>query len=188
MQTLRNGCSGSDVRALQEQLTAHGYAAGNLDGIFGPRTEAAVRAYQKAQGLAVDGIVGPKTWASLEAGDKQPGTPHFRLSEFACHNGVAVPSQYYGKVKRLMTELERVRAVWDKPVTLVSGYRTAAYNASCGGATHSQHLTANAADIQVQGVSPSAVYAKLDAMYPGEGVGKYGTFTHLDLRGYRARW
>ena len=38
-----------------------------VDGIFGPETEKAVEAYQKANGLGVDGIVGPKTWGSLEA-------------------------------------------------------------------------------------------------------------------------
>lgn len=38
-----------------------------LDGLYGPKTAAAVRAFQKAAGLKVDGIAGPKTWAALEA-------------------------------------------------------------------------------------------------------------------------
>nr|WP_245891586.1 peptidoglycan-binding domain-containing protein [Planifilum fimeticola] len=36
-----------------------------IDGIFGPRTEAAVRSFQKKVGIAVDGIVGPVTWKKL---------------------------------------------------------------------------------------------------------------------------
>ncbi|MDR9793622.1 peptidoglycan-binding domain-containing protein [Aeribacillus composti] len=35
------------------------------DGIFGPKTEAAVKAFQKKHGLKQDGIVGPKTWAKM---------------------------------------------------------------------------------------------------------------------------
>jgi N-acetylmuramoyl-L-alanine amidase len=36
-----------------------------VDGIFGPRTEVAVRTFQQMNGLAVDGIVGPQTWQRL---------------------------------------------------------------------------------------------------------------------------
>src|SRR3954452_10242388 len=49
------------VRALQRHLRAVGAAPGPVDGRFGPQTEAAVRRFQTARGLAVDGIVGPRT-------------------------------------------------------------------------------------------------------------------------------
>src|SRR5215212_1532513 len=49
------------VRALQRHLRAVGAAPGPVDGRFGPQTEAAVRRFQSARGLAVDGIVGPRT-------------------------------------------------------------------------------------------------------------------------------
>lgn len=63
--TLRRGAQGDDVRAMQLALVGHGYTPGECDGIFGKRTEAAVKAFQKAQGLSADGICGPKTWAAL---------------------------------------------------------------------------------------------------------------------------
>ena len=188
MDIIKQGSRGTAVETAQGLLSAQGYSPGAVDGIFGPKTLAAVQGFQRAMGLAVDGIVGPKTWAALQESGGQPRSAHFKLSEFACHDGTAVPRQYWPNVQRLMKELERVRAVWGVPIVVNSGYRTASYNQGCGRAKGSQHLTANAADIQVQGVSPSAVYAQLDALYPNQGLGKYATFTHLDLRGHRARW
>jgi peptidoglycan hydrolase-like protein with peptidoglycan-binding domain len=52
------------VRPLQQLLRARGHTVA-VDGIFGPQTESAVRAFQQSKGLAADGIVGPQTWRSL---------------------------------------------------------------------------------------------------------------------------
>ena len=62
---LRTGSRGDAVRKLQEMLNAKGYTCGNVDGIFGSKTYAAVLAFQKANGLGADGIVGPLTWGKL---------------------------------------------------------------------------------------------------------------------------
>ena len=62
---LRTGSRGDAVRKLQEMLNAKGYTCGNVDGIFGSKTYAAVLEFQKANSLGVDGIVGPLTWAKL---------------------------------------------------------------------------------------------------------------------------
>lgn len=59
------GCTGDAVKALQEKLNAKGFNSGNVDGIFGAKTYAAVTAFQKANSLGVDGIVGKLTWAKL---------------------------------------------------------------------------------------------------------------------------
>ena len=56
---------GEDVRWAQARLNALGYNCGTPDGIFGPNTDKAVKAFQKAQGLSQDGDIGPKTWAKL---------------------------------------------------------------------------------------------------------------------------
>jgi Putative peptidoglycan binding domain/NlpC/P60 family len=63
--TLREGSRGDAVRRLQRKLTAQGFKPGPVDGDFGPATDSAVRAFQRAKGLVVDGIVGPKTWSAL---------------------------------------------------------------------------------------------------------------------------
>jgi hypothetical protein len=64
---MRRGWNDSDgVRNVQKRLNALGAKPRlAVDGDFGPRTEAAVRAFQKRSRLEVDGIVGPKTWAKL---------------------------------------------------------------------------------------------------------------------------
>jgi lysozyme family protein len=65
--TVQQGSQGPAVKAVQSQLASRGVAL-PVDGNFGPSTDTAVRAYQKAQGLTVDGIVGPQTWQALVAG------------------------------------------------------------------------------------------------------------------------
>ena len=52
------------VRTLQQLLRARQYSL-SVDGIFGPDTEAAVKAFQQSRNLGVDGVVGPQTWPKL---------------------------------------------------------------------------------------------------------------------------
>ena len=65
MPMVYRGCTGDAVKTLQEKLNAKGFNSGNVDGIFGAKTYAAVTAFQKANSLGVDGIVGKLTWAKL---------------------------------------------------------------------------------------------------------------------------
>ena len=65
MPMLYRGCTGDAVKTLQEKLNAKGFDSGNVDGIFGAKTYAAVTAFQKTNGLGVDGIVGKLTWGKL---------------------------------------------------------------------------------------------------------------------------
>lgn len=64
MNTIKNGSNGTDVITLQTELNKRGYSL-TADGIFGAKTETAVRDFQAKNGLSVDGIVGPKTWIAL---------------------------------------------------------------------------------------------------------------------------
>ena len=64
---LSKGSKGCNVKSLQILLIGYKYTCGGAgaDGDFGPATDAAVRRFQKANGLTVDGIVGPATWKKL---------------------------------------------------------------------------------------------------------------------------
>lgn len=63
---------------LQQLLASKGFSPGAADGVFGPHTEAEVRAFQSSRHLVVDGVVGRQTWAALRAasgGGGGGGTP-----------------------------------------------------------------------------------------------------------------
>ena len=79
---LRRGARGEAVAALQTALTARGYPLA-ADGIFGPATEAAVKAFQARHGLAADGITGPLTLAALGAGGAAATSPSWLASLIA---------------------------------------------------------------------------------------------------------
>ena len=59
------GSQGQEVRQIQEKLKRWGYYTGSVDGIYGSRTVAAVKSFQKKNGLTVDGIAGTKTLAAM---------------------------------------------------------------------------------------------------------------------------
>lgn len=62
---LKRDSWGDLVSVVQHDLNQRGFDAGAPDGVFGPRTEAAVKAFQKSQNLPADGRVGPDTWKAL---------------------------------------------------------------------------------------------------------------------------
>lgn len=89
-------------------------------------------------------------------------------------------------------ELDEIRDQFgNHPITVNSWYRTLAANKAAGGKPISLHLIGLAADIRISGISPRAVYARLDPEWPG-GMGDDGAFTHVDRRdnlGWElARW
>ena len=169
--TLRNGSTGADVVELQIRVA--GYAADRpsqtfvaVDGSFGPQTEAAVRRFQAAHGLAADGVAGPATLNALDALVSSDGsTAHFDFSEFTSKDGAGFGSGKVGSaevrenVRRLMHKLEAVRRkAGDRPITINSGFRSIAHNAASGGASNSMHLYGVAADIVVSGLTTKQVY------------------------------
>jgi len=72
---LQEGSAGMFVRDLQTRMNDLRYFSGNVDGRFGERTDASVRAFQKVHGLTVDGVVGLGTWMALDSAVARPERP-----------------------------------------------------------------------------------------------------------------
>lgn len=109
---------------------------------------------------------------------------HFRVREFACKDGtdsVMISSE-------LVWTLEKIREHFNSPVIINSAYRTPNHNKAVGGSPSSRHLLGQAADIRVKDVPPSTVYAFCSSLLTTGGVGKYNTFTHVDVRKKKSRW
>lgn len=108
---------------------------------------------------------------------------NFSLHEFECRDG----SHLVKLDEELILKLQRLRNAIGKPITVNSGYRTPEYNKQVGGSPNSQHLYGKAADIAAQGMKPLDV-ARLAEKIGFDGIGVYSTFTHVDVRGIKARW
>jgi len=110
---------------------------------------------------------------------------YFKRAEFSCKCGCGFEVADH----ELLELLSVVRVRFNAPVIINSACRCAKHNNAVGGASSSKHLLGIAADISVKGVSPSEVYGFIDSAYPDSyGIGKYDTFTHVDVRRYKARW
>lgn len=117
---------------------------------------------------------------------------HFTLEELNKHN-FELPEEVLANLKELAVQLEIIRAHFNVPVTINSGYRNLEYNRNIGSKDTSQHVKGTAADIVVEGVSPTDVADAIEFLIMGGmlkegGVGRYNSFTHYDIRGTRARW
>lgn len=113
-------------------------------------------------------------------------TKNFTRSEFACRCGCG----FDGVDLRVPRILQQIRDHYGAAVIVTSGCRCDRHNrSSVGGSPRSQHLLGKAADIVVSGVPPSEVADYIDEHWPHTlGLGRYDTFTHLDVRRLRARW
>ena len=117
---------------------------------------------------------------------------HFTLDELNKHK-FDMPDEVLDNLKMLAVQLEIVRAHFNAPVTINSGYRNLDYNRNIGSKDTSQHVKGTAADIVIKDVSPDEVADAIEflistGMLKEGGVGRYNTFTHYDIRGSRARW
>lgn len=118
--------------------------------------------------------------------------PDFKVRELRCRDG----SDTVMVDETLTVVLQCIRDHFGKPVTITSGYRTAAHNAAVGGAKSSQHLLGRAADIRVAGVSVEDVAAYAESLMPDwGGVGRYPVkagratgWVHVDTRQNKSRW
>jgi hypothetical protein len=110
----------------------------------------------------------------------------------ATHNGTRIPESQavvHGIV-RVAQALEEIRQLYGgRAITINSWYRPKAINAAVGGASLSRHLQGDAVDFTISGIHPYDVYKRLDGWWGSRGgLASSSVFTHIDMRGYRARW
>ena len=109
---------------------------------------------------------------------------YFTRKEFACHCECGKDTVDYA----LAELVDAIREHFGVPITVTSGNRCPNYNAAVGGRRNSKHLVGKAADIQVKGVKPADVADFAETLLDEGGIGRYDTFTHVDVRNKRARW
>ena len=120
-------------------------------------------------------------------------TKNFKLSELEFSD--PIPAEKIASAIELLQNLQIIRDHFQRPIVIISGYRSPERNAAVGGADKSQHLEAKAADIKIAGVPTEEIYNRIDKLISQGKIkqgclGKYikSGFVHYDVRGTKARW
>lgn len=116
---------------------------------------------------------------------------HFSWAE-ATKNGTRLPvdKNVVDNIIKVAHVMEEVREfVGSKTITVNSWYRDPVSNKKAGGASQSRHMVGDAVDFVVAGIAPPQVNKMLDSWWGSRGgLASASCFTHIDVRGYRARW
>lgn len=119
---------------------------------------------------------------TFKKGDRARLTSNFQAREFDCScskcSETLIDLDHVEKLQKLREDL-------NSPIHITSAYRCESHNAAVGGSKNSRHKVGDATDIQVSDMDPLEVQ---DACEHFDGLGRYDTFTHIDSRGYKARW
>ena len=124
-----------------------------------------------------------RVYALSEHGADFQVSTYFTLVEFACKDGSDVVLVH----PQLAKGLDALRRASGSPVVLTNSYRTFSHNAKVGGAKRSKHLYGLAADVVSLVWTPEEVAGWAEDEGFG-GIGRYNTFTHLDVYGQGRRW
>jgi uncharacterized protein YcbK (DUF882 family) len=110
---------------------------------------------------------------------------NFKSTEFDCHGSGCCSSTLVDE--NLVKYLQKIRSHFGKSVHINSGYRCKKHNAAVGGASASNHMDGEAADIRIDGVTPLEVaqYAEHIGML---GIGVYSWGVHVDTRTSKYFW
>lgn len=106
----KRGSRGTEVRNIQSRLSSWGYNPGSVDGIYGAKTEAAVKRFQKNNGLTPDGIAGPATLAKIGLPSNSTSSYNSNVNLLAAViSGEARGESYTGQVAIGAVVLNRVK-------------------------------------------------------------------------------
>lgn len=155
----------------QHLLGYLGYYAGDIDGIYGPQTKAAVERFQKDfGGIVVDGLAGDETDKALRHAvaygmpeKKQDAKPqagtfwdeikYFTREEFKCKCGGQFCDGYPAEMQEAVVKIaDAAREHFGRPALVISGLRCKQWNAHEGGVANSQHMYGEAIDLRIDGV------------------------------------
>lgn len=189
------------ITQIQCLLKYLGYYNGEIKEAWNEECSDATIRFQDDFGcIKVDGIVGKETSKALkyavaygmpgsEKTDFWDNIQYFKKEEFRCKCGKYCNGYPVEPSEELVNVLEKIRKYFGKPVIVNSGIRCATHNANVGGANASQHMKGTAADIVVSGIDPERVAKYAETLLPKTGgIGRYKTFTHIDVRPVMARW
>ena len=164
----------------QNLLAYLGYYVGDIDGIWGNLSEAAMEAFkadfkgfdapnipenapEKALKHAVAYDLFKTEPAKGETGTFWDEIEYFDREEFKCKCGGKYCSGYPAEPDERMVRIaDQLRKNLGAPITIISGLRCKTWNDIQGGVSNSQHMYGEAADIHAKGVSQSRVEAELD--------------------------
>lgn len=175
------------TKQVQQLLSYIGYDPGPIDGLDGPRTNAALE--KALSDHAPKETVAP---SAQETANNAPdnsslsvldtGYPYFSLSEFRCK--CSDPSCAGKSMKpsdALLRKLVDIRARFGAPVTISSGIRCPKHNAAVGGVANSYHLQGRAADINVRGVTASQLMAYCSGLQLHYYYAIDSSYVHVDI-------
>ena len=110
----------------------------------------------------------------------------------ATKNGTRIPNsrEIVENILAIADVMDEIRELFgNRPIIVTSWYRDPATNRRVGGSSRSRHMKGDAVDFVVQGIKPNEVQRRLDPWWGSRGgLASASSFTHIDKRGYRARW
>ena len=120
-------------------------------------------------------------------------TCNFSMSEFECNCGCKMLEDVKPNIIELADNLQVLRDFLNMPIKITNAFRCESKNKSFNGVKNSQHLFGKAADLQVFQLSPNEVADAVSELmeknlFKMGGLGRYNSFTHVDIRGTKARW
>ena len=195
------------VKQQQCLLAYLGYDPGQIDGVDGPKTQAALAAFRSDYGMGAEGLVAAVagTAAKVErpAEEEQAATDKpktgtfwddikwFKRAEFRCKCGGRYCNGYPVEIDAGMVKIaDQIRARIGNPIPINSGLRCKVHNANVGGVSNSQHLYGNAADLGCpSGCTPEQMASIAESIMGNTGgIGIYSWGIHIDTRSTKSRW
>ena len=118
-------------------------------------------------------------------------TDNFKLEEFQCKCGCRMPRNVMENIFKLSDQLQILRGIYGS-IHINSAYRCESHNKSIGSNSTSQHILGKAADITAE-LAPNELADVIEEDIDNNvvkfgGLGRYNTFTHVDIRDNKARW